>query len=341
MLGVVFFIEAETIESFQPVQNAIVASMKKNGLQIPYNVLAQADCCPVSIEMWLDDTTQALDYLDYKGIAYTRFRDETGISICCMGIRHVDILAGLHEQLDETFQLLVDILQHEGLSLSDIVRQWNYVPGILDVVQTQGKSVQHYQVFNEVRKEWYSKSLFVDGYPAATGIGVKTGPFSIDFIATSPISSLRKIGLYNPKQVNAYHYEQQHLVGDALHGKQKNPPLFERAKMLESNNELQVFISGTAAILGQETVGLGDVRKQTEVAISNMLELVSPDVTLSNQTFHFNHIRVYIKDLEYRDAIKSICETQFPHISKSLVLADICRDNLLMEIEGEAYSPKK
>lgn len=341
MLGVVFFIEAETIESFQLVQNAIVASMKEKGLQIPYNVLAQADCSPVSMEMWIDDATQAVDSLNYKGIAYTRFKDETGISICCLGIRHVDMRAGLHEQLDETFRILVDILQYEGLSLSDIVRQWNYVPGILEIVQTQGKSIQHYQIFNEVRKEWYSKTLFVDGYPAATGIGVKTGPFSIDFIATSPNPSLRKIGLYNPKQVNAYHYAQQHLIGDTLQGEQKNPPLFERAKMLESNNELQVFVSGTAAILGQETVGVDDVQKQTEVAINNMLELVSPGVTRSNQTFHFNHIRVYIKDVAFRDTIKTLCETQFPHISKSLVLADVCRNNLLMEIEGEAYSQKK
>lgn len=340
LIGVIFFIDAGTFDSFQLAYKSVAAAMNEKGLQMPFNVLAQADCSPVSIEMWLDNTAQTIDYLSYRGMRYTRIQSETGLSICGTGLCHLDREASLQEQLEETFRLLVDILQQEGLSLSDVVRQWNYVPGILDVVQSHGKTVQHYQVFNEVRKDWYSKTLFVDGYPAATGIGVKTGPFSIDFIAKPSTPSLRKSGLYNPKQLNAYHYAQQHLVGDALRGKQKNPPLFERAKLLDSNNESQVFVSGTAAILGQETVGVGDVQKQTEVAINNMLELTSPHVTQHDKTFEFNYIRVYIKDVAHRDAIMTICENHFPHIPKTYVLADVCRDNLLMEIEGEALNLK-
>jgi enamine deaminase RidA (YjgF/YER057c/UK114 family) len=288
------------------------------------------------MEIWQDEDSQKAEYLTYKEIRYTRSYGEMGVSIYGMGLCHSNMHVGIHEQAHETFNILVEILQKEGLSLSDIVRQWNYIPGILSMENLQGKSLQHYQAFNEVRKHWYSQQLFTNGYPAATGIGVETGPFSIDFIAMTSNPSLKKTGLYNPKQVNAYQYAQQHLVGEALHGKYKNPPLFERAKLLSMPKKSLVFVSGTAAILGQETVGLGDVCKQTEISINNMMELISPIVTHTNQPFRFNYVRVYIKEAAYRDAIKSVCDNHFPDTPTSFVLAEVCRDNLLMEIEGEA-----
>jgi len=338
LLGVVFFIDADQPESFQQAHQAIAAAIEKKGILIPFNVLAQAGCCPVSIEIWLDNSSFKAEYLTHEGVRYTRFYGETGVSIWGMGLRHRDLNASIQEQADKTFRLLVGILNNEGLTLSDIVRQWNYVPNILSIEQTQGKTCQHYQVFNDVRKHWYGNAQFTEGYPAATGIGVKTGPFSIDFVAITSSPSVRKMGLHNPKQENAYRYTQQHLIGDALHGKLKNPPLFERAKLLTISDKALVIVSGTAAILGQETVGLGDVAKQTEVSINNMLELLSPAVTQQNTTFRFNYIRVYIKEAAHRDTVKAICDTYFPDVPGSYVLADVCRDNLLMEIEGEAFT---
>ena len=183
LLGVVFFIDARTPDSFKKANQAISTALSENEMLFPYNVLAQAGCCPVSIEIWIDPFSIKTEYLTYKGMRYSRFNDESGVSICGMGLCHSNMLVGIHEQTDETFNILVEILQKEGLSLSDIVRQWNYVPGILTMENKQGKYIQHYQTFNEVRKRWYGKETFPDDYPAATGIGVETGPFSIDFIA--------------------------------------------------------------------------------------------------------------------------------------------------------------
>ncbi len=338
LLGVTFFVNAIDSDAYHTTYRTICTAIENRGWMFPFNVLAQPGCCPICIEMWIDNPDSKTEYLMHNGYRYTRHHSETGTSIWGMGLHHRKFTASINEQAEETFSILYELLRNEGMSLSDIVRQWNYVPGILKTEFTGGKLIQHYQAFNEIRKSWYAKTLFAEGYPAATGIGVKTGPFSIDFIAIKSDSFVEKIGLCNPKQENAYQYAQQHLIGDTLNGKHKNPPLFERAKLLNFPNDSIVIVSGTAAILGQETVGLGDVDKQTEVAINNMLELIAPAVTKQDKAFRFNFLRVYVKDPTNLDVVRVICESKFPGIPVSYVQADVCRDNLLMEIEGEAFA---
>ena len=60
------------------------------------------------------------------------------------------------------------ILEKEGMSFDHVVRQWNYIGNILEIKN----GLQNYQVFNEVRSEFYKKYRTVHGYPAATGIGM-------------------------------------------------------------------------------------------------------------------------------------------------------------------------
>jgi hypothetical protein len=66
-------------------------------------------------------------------------------------------------------------------------------------MQSHGsKSLQHYQCFNEVRKDWVQQTHVYPRYPAATGIGVKTGPFSIDVLVQASHPDLDKKGLSTP-----------------------------------------------------------------------------------------------------------------------------------------------
>lgn len=338
LLGVVFFIDASHTVSFQESYQAIALSLGKKTLALPFNVVAQPGIRAVSIECWLENNTSITEYLVYEGIRYTRVQSEIGASIFCFGLHHQNTDTALQLQVDESFKQLFNLLLHEGFSLSDIIRQWNYVPGIVGLERSQDKTVQHYQIFNEVRKHWYGKALFEKGYPAATGIGVKAGPFSIDIIATKLDASIHQKGLSNPRQENAYQYSQQHLIGDVLYGECKHPPLFERAKLLAGQDKSIVLVSGTAAILGQDTVGVGDLRKQLEISFNNMLELTTQAVTGSDATFQFNYLRIYMKYIEFHDTVKAMCELFFPNVSATFVMADICRDNLLMEIEGDAVT---
>jgi len=337
VFGVVFFIDTLSLSDYTKKRDSIVRQLNDKKWLMPFNVLAQSAEAAVAIEIWLDDAKGVMEYLSFNETRYTRFTSYLGKSIWGIGITSNKTGCSLDEQLQFAFETMYELLKAEGLSLSDIIRQWNYVPEILTIQKENGKQLQHYQVFNDVRQNWYSKTLFMEGYPAATGIGVRTGHFAIDVVAIQSGSQVRKTGLSNPKQQNAYEYAQSHLIGDALSGIMKKAPLFERAKMIELRNNTLVIVSGTAAIIGQETVGIGDVRLQTDIAIKNMLELISKEVTRKDRSFQFNYLRVYIKDKNDIPIVREVCKFYFPDISTVYVQADVCRSELLMEIEGEAF----
>jgi enamine deaminase RidA (YjgF/YER057c/UK114 family) len=338
ILGVIFFIDTESDADYFEKKKEIDAVINERNLIMPFNVQAQSTGSAVSTEIWLDDSASMIEHDNFDGIRYSRVSSPTGKSVWGIGVTSSNDELSLNSQIDYAFYTASCILQKEGMNLTDIVRQWNYVPGILKMKEEGGKMMQHYQIFNEVRQKYYSKYAFSDGYPAATGIGTRNGNYDLDFYAIQKSSLVHKIGLSNPKQSDAYDYDQKHLVGDAISGDTKKTPLFERAKILETHECVMLFISGTASIIGQETVGIGDAKRQTEVTIDNILELIQTKNTLKigKKDYRFTYLRVYIKEDYDFPAVIAVCETRFSGIPISYLKTDVCRKDLLVEIEGEA-----
>ncbi len=236
------------------------------------------------------------------------------------------------------FDSIIYILERESLSLNNLVRQWNYIGKILEVKN----GLQNYQVFNEVRSEYYGKYRTVAGYPAATGVGMKFGGVFLDFCAVKADGKVKIEAINNPNQLNAYEYGQNVLKGSSGKGKPiKHPPQFERAVLMANGSNRNLFISGTASIIGQETIGKGDIREQTIVTIENIKKLT--DIERINQILgesdsslgRYSLLRIYIKNQEDFETVKSICSEHFPMTPASYIESDICRDDLLTEIEGE------
>jgi enamine deaminase RidA (YjgF/YER057c/UK114 family) len=238
----------------------------------------------------------------------------------------------------KAFGLMHSILEKEQMSMNNLVRQWNYIGNILAI----NDGFQNYQVFNEVRNDYYSRLRTIHGFPAATGVGMKHGGVILDFCALEAGESGIIKPVENPNQVNAYEYDQQVLKGLINNGKSvKHPPQFERALLIAGNPGPLLHISGTASITGQETIGKEDVEKQTLVTIGNIRKLTDPlriSKLLSgseNYREQFSLLRVYIKKEDEFRIVKRICEEHFPGIPSVFIEADICRDDLLMEIEAE------
>jgi enamine deaminase RidA (YjgF/YER057c/UK114 family) len=236
------------------------------------------------------------------------------------------------------FEMVMEILQRENLTLNNIVRQWNFIGEILEMKE----GFQNYQVFNEVRSEYYNKYRTVSGFPAATGVGMKYGGVFLDFCAMKPDESVKMKAVSNPSQVNAYEYEQQVLKGMANSGSDvKHPPQFERGLLMINKTTNTLFVSGTASIIGQETIGKGDVDEQAMVTIENIRNVA--DLKRIRQLIgkddigpgKFSLLRVYIKKQDDFKSIKSICNKHFPGSPVIFIEADICRDDLLTEIEAE------
>jgi enamine deaminase RidA (YjgF/YER057c/UK114 family) len=236
------------------------------------------------------------------------------------------------------FDFIENILSEESMTFDNIVRQWNYIGDILKV----RNGYQNYQIFNEVRSEYYERFRRIKVYPAATGIGMKFGGVFLDFCALIAKSGLQIRALDNPNQVNAYDYGQQVLRGMIDKGKKsKHPPQFERALLIINETHKSLFISGTASIMGQETIGKGDIREQTLVTIRNINRLA--DLKRINQILgkdealngKYTLLRVYIKSREDFPEVRKICDEHFPEVPAIYVESDICRDDLLTEIEAE------
>jgi enamine deaminase RidA (YjgF/YER057c/UK114 family) len=236
------------------------------------------------------------------------------------------------------FEMIHAILEKENMSMNNIVRQWNYIGNILQI----RSGFQNYQTFNEVRNEYYQKYRTIPGFPAATGIGMMHGGVILDFLAIEAGKSLKLKPVENPNQVNAYEYDQKVLRGLKTKGQLlKHAPQFERALMVINSKAQQIFISGTAAIIGQKTIGKGDIKEQTLVTIENIKKLTDVDriSQIAGNDFatggKFSLIRVYIKSGEDFEAVKNICREHYPNVPALYVEADICREDLLVEIEGE------
>jgi len=240
------------------------------------------------------------------------------------------------------FEKLRKLLLREGMGFSNIVRQWNYIEGIL--TRTEKGNRQHYQIFNDMRGRFYGTDHFDRGFPAATGIGQKSGGVIIDCIAVRGNADNEVFPLKNPGQVDAHQYSQEVLVGEtSSYAGEKAPPQFERGKLLRHGHSGTIFISGTASIVGETTVGSGDVAQQTRTTISNIARLVSSENlaesgirTAPGLTVPAG-LRIYVKNEEDIPCVKAICGDLYGDVPALFVAADICRPDLLVEIEGMLY----
>ncbi len=270
-----------------------------------------------------------VDYPDYKevyGAGLTAGNDTTAYT----------------DKSKKAFELLRRVLKKESLSFSDIVRQWNYIEDIIGFTTSKESKMQNYQLFNDIRTLYYSPVDFPNGYPAATGIGTNTGGIVIDFTAASPCKSNRIIPMSNPRQVDAHKYSQKALIGIAFEDKKKGSPKFERAKVLTTQDSGQVYISGTAAILGQKTKAGKNARDQTRTTLENISRLISADnlkahginiITGSKPSY----IRVYVKNEADIPDVKETCRAYLGEVPSLYLVSDICRKDLLVEIEGVLY----
>lgn len=242
----------------------------------------------------------------------------------------------------KAFTELQHILSAEDLDFSNIVRQWNYIEQITENVLHGNSCSQHYQIFNDVRSKYYQTAVFKHGFPAATGIGMDFGGIVIDFIAVKLRQDSSVVGIKSPVQFDAYNYSKEVLAeNNTMNDFRCTTPKFERAKILITPEEKLIFVSGTAAIKGQYSSSDFSVEVQTEMTIRNILSLIDSENLQKhgisgNENAELNYLRVYVKFKNDMDRVKSVCEKFFAGIPIIYVVADICRPELLVEIEGLA-----
>ncbi|MFI3294621.1 MAG: hypothetical protein R3Y19_01220 [Rikenellaceae bacterium] len=244
----------------------------------------------------------------------------------------------IEAQSREVFEKLYSILEAEQMAVKNIDRQWNYIEHITRCEH----DLQHYQVFNDVRSEYYSHTEWTSGYPAATGIGTVAGGIIIEIDAAT-LRNTRTVALDNSLQIAAHEYSKSVLLGEAT---QKSTPKFERARAIVyqsifGDREAMIYISGTAAIRGELSLLDMGIADQTRITLENIAYLIG----LENLEKHgiepqrlpvLKYMRVYLKYAKDFVAAREVVSRIHPTIPALYVVSDVCRDELLIEIEGLA-----
>lgn len=246
------------------------------------------------------------------------------------GIIPGDISLSTFEQAKDIFAAIENILSTEGFTPNDIYRQWNYIEDI--TVKNDGS--QNYQEFNDARSIFYGKCKWPNGYPAATGIGTARGGVMIELYAIKGGTAINK-PIDNPMQIAAHSYSQKVLDGTVVEELQeRTTPKFERARLLGNT----IYISGTAAIKGEDSLQASNTVQQAELTMEIMNNLISREnIPTPNSGAIYDLLRIYVKNEEAIPAVKDYMSKHYGSVAKHYLVSDICRPELLIEIEGVAH----
>jgi chorismate lyase/3-hydroxybenzoate synthase len=135
----------------------------------------------------------------------------------------------------------------------------------------------------------------------------------------------------NPRQTSAFAYPSKFGL---------RSPLFARATLLANGPGAQLLVSGTASIVGSESLHVGDPLRQLEETARNFEALVetaqqAEGGRLRATTVRLESLKVYLRNgTDYERLLPNV-RRLFPADEKPLMLrADMCRPELLIEIEG-------
>ena len=242
-----------------------------------------------------------------------------------------------NNKYNNCFEKLGTYLSNIGMSFKDVVRQWNYIPNIIGY---NNDGIEEYALFNAARETAYSQAK-MEFYPAATGIGV-CGDEAIIIIYSQKNINTQAKAIENPLQISAYNYSEE-VLNKTENSSTCPKPLFSRGMAIVSNNKLDnFFISGTASIQGEISIAHNSIDEQTRRTIENINYLTSQEnilknIELSNTTIISPaFLRVYIKNIKEQATAKELIIRSYPNTEIIILQADICRKNLLIEIEGLA-----
>jgi len=263
----------------------------------------------------------------------------------CAGILPQTPAGRVHERSTNAFGRMRDTLAGRGFSYDQVVRTWLYLG---DIVGPEGET-QRYKELNRARADFYQDLRFLrrhvpptlNGlvYPASTGIGASDREVMMSCVAlATDRADVIAAPLENPLQTSAFRYGARYS---------QESPKFARAMAIASRQAVAILISGTASIVQSETRCIGDVEGQTQQTLDNIQALIARDNLARNGITGVDATltdlvlaRVYIKHPADYARVRAICEQRLGELPIIFAVADVCRPELLVEIEGVVAAPR-
>jgi len=239
-----------------------------------------------------------------------------------------DARAPLQATTEAAYQSIFELLEARGYH---VLRFWNYFPAI----NRESHTMERYRQFNIGRQDAFldhGRSV-VDRVPAACALGSAGGGLQIAFLA----ARADVIGVENPRQLSAYHYPSQYGP---------RSPTFARAGLVKLGGRDMLFISGTASIVGHQSLHHGDVAAQTRECLQNIAAIVAEaNCQAPGADFRLDSLayKVYVRHPENLATVRrEMAQCIGAPVSAVFLQADVCRAELLVEIEasgGHAIGP--
>ncbi|MEX2489985.1 MAG: hypothetical protein WD356_10725 [Pseudomonadales bacterium] len=201
-----------------------------------------------------------------------------------------------------------------------ICRIWNFIRDI----NAMEDGIERYRSFNNGRLNAFNDRLRQTRYPSACGIGTQASS-CIYLQATR-----NKVRFFeNPRQISAYRYPGQYGP---------TSPSFSRASLVFDGTQGRIYVSGTASIVGHESLHEGDVEGQLDTTIANfnhLLRTIEGADEVTGQVV-MSLLKVYVRHEEDLSVTRQTIARAFRGVPMQFLRGDICRKELLVEIEGVA-----
>lgn len=219
------------------------------------------------------------------------------------------------------------------------IRFWNFIPGIH---RAASDAMDRYMIFNAGRfavfSDWFGDGDTLDRRVAtATGIGHAGTDLVIHVLASDRPST----NVDNPRQTRPRCYSCRY--GPL-------PPCFARASVIQTVDASQplILLGGTSSVRGEQSVHPHNLARQVDETLRNLCNLlqtadrfggrrVGMESETSIRLDRFREMRVYYARSDDETEVRRLIKQRLPHLDDiDYLRADICRRDLLVEIEGLA-----
>jgi chorismate lyase/3-hydroxybenzoate synthase len=273
------------------------------------------------IELWTSSQPVVAERIG--PLVFARSRD---VLFGCFAAESPTDFTVFEARTQEAYARLLTLIEAEGYP--HLLRVWNYFPGIGE----RDGPLDRYMVFCRGRHQALQAHYagLTGRLPAASAVGTRHGGMVIYFLAGCTPGRHRE----NPRQVSAYCYPPQYGP---------RSPSFARATLVRGARSDCLYISGTASIIGHESRHIGDPLAQLDETLANMRALIDSTATEEGVGFQglasLTHLKVYIRRSADYPSIRARLAKALPATAQCLYLeADICRPELLLEIEAVAVA---
>ncbi|HLX63627.1 MAG TPA: hypothetical protein VKX17_20320 [Planctomycetota bacterium] len=212
------------------------------------------------------------------------------------------------------------LLRQAGMDFRSVVRTWWWMRDILD----------HYAIFNQVRREFFRSA----GVGVRSGAGAETAIFSPP--ASTGIGVAPMDGTFCALDVTAFRGDSSRTEFYAAAGNQRSAfeygSAFSRAAHIDALAGRSMFVSGTADIDPEgRTCHIDDAEAQILATLRNVAAVLD---NVKGSMRDIVQAMAYCKTPQVERIWRSMpAARRLPVVT---ILGDVCRDDLLFEMEATA-----